>query len=114
MMKESDPSSALGCPQTAKRLNLFERYLSLWVALCVLSGIALGKFAPAFVGVLRALEFGTGSHHSHDDESGFHRDSGSGQEVQRSAGHIVRERAIPVGRERSAFSTGGGSITTER
>lgn len=60
-MKESDPSSALGCPQTAKRLNPFERYLSLWVALCMLTGIALGKFAPAFVGVLRALEFGTGS-----------------------------------------------------
>jgi hypothetical protein len=29
--------------------------------------------------------------HSHDDESGFHRDSGSGQETQRSAGHTVRE-----------------------
>jgi arsenite transporter len=61
MMKESDPSSARGSPQNAKRLNLFERYLSLWVALCMLTGIALGKFAPAFVGVLRALEFGTGS-----------------------------------------------------
>ena len=61
MVKESDPSSARGSPQSAKRLNLFERYLSLWVALCMLTGIALGKFAPAFVGVLRALEFGTGS-----------------------------------------------------
>src|SRR5215471_17336265 len=61
MVKESDPSAALGSPQTAKQLNLFERYVSLWVALCMLIGIALGKFAPAFVGVLRALEFGTGS-----------------------------------------------------
>jgi len=59
MVKESDPSAALGSPQTAEQLNLFERYLSLWVALCMLTGIALGKFAPAFVGVLRALEFGT-------------------------------------------------------
>src|SRR5260370_38710037 len=61
MMKGSDPNSAFGSPQTAKRLNLFERCLRLWVALCMLTGIALGKFAPAFVGVLRALEFGTGS-----------------------------------------------------
>jgi len=28
-------------------LGLFERYLTLWVALCIVSGIALGQFAPA-------------------------------------------------------------------
>jgi len=27
-------------------LNLFERYLTLWVALCIVAGIALGKVAP--------------------------------------------------------------------
>lgn len=38
---------------TTKQLNVFERYLTLWVALCILGGIILGKLAP---GVARALD----------------------------------------------------------
>jgi len=45
----------------AKRLNLFERYLTLWVALCMVIGVALGKSMPGFVQSLRSLEFGRGS-----------------------------------------------------
>jgi ACR3 family arsenite transporter len=45
----------------AKRLNLFERYLTLWVALCMIIGVALGKTMPGFVQSLRSLEFGRGS-----------------------------------------------------
>ena len=44
-----------------KRLNLFERYLTLWVALCMLAGLALGKWAPSAVQALRSMEFGKGS-----------------------------------------------------
>lgn len=44
-----------------KRLSLFERYLTLWVALCMAAGLALGKIFPGFVEVLRRLEFGEGS-----------------------------------------------------
>jgi ACR3 family arsenite transporter len=44
-----------------KRLNLFERYLTLWVAACMVAGVLLGRVAPAAVGTLRALEFGDGS-----------------------------------------------------
>ncbi len=44
-----------------KRLNLFERYLSLWVGLCMVTGILLGKAVPAFMNGLRSLEFGAGS-----------------------------------------------------
>ncbi len=29
-----------------KQLNIFERYLTLWVALCIIGGIVLGKLAP--------------------------------------------------------------------
>jgi ACR3 family arsenite transporter len=32
-----------------KRLNPFERYLTLWVALCMVVGVALGKWAPGAV-----------------------------------------------------------------
>ena len=44
-----------------KHLNFFERYLSLWVAVCMVVGIAIGKLVPGAVGMLRDLEFGTGS-----------------------------------------------------
>ncbi len=46
---------------TAKSLNPFERYLTAWVALCMLAGVLLGKFAPGVVQVLRQVEFGPGS-----------------------------------------------------
>jgi len=32
-----------------KRLNVFERYLSVWVALCIMAGVALCKLSPALV-----------------------------------------------------------------
>ena len=44
-----------------KRLSLFERYLTLWVGLCMIAGIAVGKGAPFIVAWLRNLEFGQGS-----------------------------------------------------
>jgi ACR3 family arsenite transporter len=49
--------------QTApkKRLGAFERYLSLWVAVCMVAGVLIGKLAPGAMSVLRGLEFGAGS-----------------------------------------------------
>ena len=44
-----------------KRLNFFERYLSLWVGLCMLVGVLLGKALPELVDRLRSMEFGAGS-----------------------------------------------------
>jgi len=44
-----------------KRLNLFERYLTIWVAACMVVGVLLGTLAPGVVGALRAVEFGDGS-----------------------------------------------------
>ena len=46
---------------TPKRLNFFERYLSLWVLACMIVGVALGKLLPDFVASLSKLEFGQGS-----------------------------------------------------
>jgi ACR3 family arsenite transporter len=45
----------------AKRLNLFERYLTLWVGLCMAAGLALGKGTPNLVQWLRGMEFGHAS-----------------------------------------------------
>jgi ACR3 family arsenite transporter len=47
---------------TRKRLAVFERYLTLWVALCMVAGVAIGKLLPGVTGILRRLEFGEGSH----------------------------------------------------
>jgi ACR3 family arsenite transporter len=44
-----------------KRLNYFERYLSLWVGLCMLVGVLVGKALPALIDQLRRMEFGAGS-----------------------------------------------------
>jgi arsenite transporter len=46
----------------AAGMNVFERYLSLWVAACMVLGVAIGKLAPGVVGAMRGMEFGTGSH----------------------------------------------------
>src|SRR5271169_4782357 len=44
-----------------KRLNFFERYLTLWVGLCMVAGVALGKLLPEATDAIRRLEFGAGS-----------------------------------------------------
>ncbi|MEW6545230.1 MAG: ACR3 family arsenite efflux transporter [Nitrospirota bacterium] len=45
----------------AKRLNLFERYLTVWVGFCMLAGVLWGTWAPTTVQALRSLELGQGS-----------------------------------------------------
>ena len=44
--------------ETAARpaLGLFERWLTLWVFLCVVAGIALGQVFPAFFQMVAGLE----------------------------------------------------------
>ena len=47
--------------QPKKRLNYFERYLSLWVGACMFVGVLLGRALPDIVDALRRMEFGGGS-----------------------------------------------------
>jgi ACR3 family arsenite transporter len=44
-----------------KKMSVFERYLSLWVAACMALGIAIGKLLPASVEWLRSMELSEGS-----------------------------------------------------
>ena len=37
-------------------MSIFERYLTLWVALCILAGVALGHAMPGFFGAVAAAE----------------------------------------------------------
>ena len=42
-------------------LGIFERYLTVWVALCMMGGVILGRQFPAAVDALRSWEFGRNS-----------------------------------------------------
>jgi ACR3 family arsenite transporter len=44
-------------PAAGSPISFFERYLTLWVALCVVAGIALGQLFPAASHAIGAVEF---------------------------------------------------------
>jgi len=46
---------------TAKQMSFFDKYLTVWVAICMAVGVGLGKLIPDAVASLRSLEFGAGS-----------------------------------------------------
>jgi ACR3 family arsenite transporter len=45
----------------AKRLGIFERYLTLWVIVCMSAGLLIGTYFPAFTRLLRGLRLGADS-----------------------------------------------------
>jgi ACR3 family arsenite transporter len=46
---------------SAARMNIFERYLTVWVGLCMAAGVMLGRALPGWIERLRGLEFGAES-----------------------------------------------------
>ena len=50
-------SMALELPadQQTRKLNVFEKYLTIWVALCIVGGIILGKAAPSLASFMDGL-----------------------------------------------------------
>lgn len=44
-------------PSTAEGMGLFERFLSVWVALAIVAGVLLGQFAPAVPETLSRFEY---------------------------------------------------------
>ncbi|MCF7764499.1 MAG: ACR3 family arsenite efflux transporter [Verrucomicrobia bacterium] len=44
-----------------KRLDFFERYLTVWVLLCMVAGVAFGRMWPGLTSTLSHLEFSRGS-----------------------------------------------------
>lgn len=49
-------------PAASKRLDFFERYLTVWVFGCMLVGVGIGMIFPGFTRTLGQLEFGKNSH----------------------------------------------------
>jgi ACR3 family arsenite transporter len=50
-------TAAADPPRPAAGMSLFERYLTVWVALCIVAGIALGQLLPAPVQAIGRMEF---------------------------------------------------------
>ena len=59
--QKDHPETLAGEAAPKKRLNTFERYLSLWVAACMIVGLLIGKMLPDLIDRLRQFEFGEGS-----------------------------------------------------
>ncbi|MFC2991481.1 ACR3 family arsenite efflux transporter [Halomonas tibetensis] len=53
MTRQQDTQS----PSVSEGMGLFERFLSLWVALAIVAGILLGQFAPAIPDALSRFEY---------------------------------------------------------
>jgi len=60
-MSQFDAAAPEAPVPAGKRLEFFERYLSLWVLACMAAGVALGRLAPDLTAALSKLEFGRGS-----------------------------------------------------
>ena len=45
-----------------KQMSIFERYLTIWVAVCMIAGVVLGKLFPSLSAAPSAMEFAEGSH----------------------------------------------------
>jgi arsenite transporter len=61
MSAATAPSTVPPPQPAAKRLGFFERYLTVWVFLCMVAGVATGKALPGLTAALSKLEFGQGS-----------------------------------------------------
>ncbi len=53
-------SEAVATSQSRQMTSIFERYLTLWVALCIGGGVLLGKIAPGFAKTLDSMTLNVG------------------------------------------------------
>jgi arsenite transporter len=61
MGKHAVTVNAAAVAEPPKRLAFFERYLTVWVLVCMVVGVALGRLLPGVTAALSKLEFGQGS-----------------------------------------------------
>lgn len=52
----SSRTEAAPAPRQRSGMSLFERYLTLWVFLCIVLGVALGQLMPALFQTIGGLE----------------------------------------------------------
>ncbi|MBD0347045.1 MAG: arsenical-resistance protein, partial [Coleofasciculus sp. Co-bin14] len=54
-MSTKNPSRSALPAQAGSNLSFFERYLTLWVFLCILAGIVIGRLFPGIAVALDAM-----------------------------------------------------------
>jgi ACR3 family arsenite transporter len=57
----TNPPVSSAATVAPRRLAFFERYLTVWVFLCMLAGVVAGKLFPGLTAALSRMEFGRGS-----------------------------------------------------
>ena len=55
-MKPTDFASAIAAKPAKPAISFFERYLTVWVALCIVAGVTLGQLFPRLFHAVAALE----------------------------------------------------------
>jgi ACR3 family arsenite transporter len=60
-LRDTQPPVETVSSTSPKRLNYFERYLTIWVAVCMAIGILLGRSLPEVADSLRRMDFAAGS-----------------------------------------------------
>jgi arsenite transporter len=43
------------------QISFFDKYLTVWVALCMVTGILIGRFLPGIPAILAKFEYANGS-----------------------------------------------------
>lgn len=61
MELEATANSPTASSAAPKRLAFFERYLTVWVFLCMVAGVVAGKLLPGLTATLSQMQFGQGS-----------------------------------------------------
>ncbi len=61
MSNHATAANAAAGAAPPKRLAFFERYLTVWVLVCMVVGVTFGKLLPGVTAALSKLEFGQGS-----------------------------------------------------
>ena len=54
-MSQENPT--ISAPIPPGGIGFFEKWLSVWVAVCIAAGIVLGNLAPGLIGTLAAMEY---------------------------------------------------------
>ena len=55
-MRHAESAQPVVADAPAQAIGFFERYLTLWVALCIVAGIALGQAMPGFFATVASME----------------------------------------------------------
>ena len=57
MTEELEIEKDKNVQEETKEISFFEKYLSIWVGLCIIAGVMIGRFWPTFPNTLNQWEY---------------------------------------------------------